>query len=123
MNLFDILACPVCKVAVTRSGAELVCPQCACRYPIVKGVPIMLPGGAYTEVEHQYHLNVEKTYAPWVHRMILQSLTDQQIVLDAGSGNMQLDDPCVIRMDIKYTPYVDLVGDLHALPFLPESLD
>lgn len=123
MNLFDILACPACKVAVKYGDDHLLCPQCACRYPIVKGVPIMLPGGAYSEIEHQYHLNVETTYAPWVHRMILQSLTDQQVVLDAGSGNMQLDDPCIIRMDIKYTPYVDLVGDLHALPFLPESLD
>jgi SAM-dependent methyltransferase len=55
--------------------------------------------------------------------MVIQSLCDNQIVLDAGSGNMALDDPCIIRMDVQLTPYVDLVGDLHALPFKPECLD
>jgi len=36
---------------------------------------------------------------------------------------MALDDPCIIRMDVKLGPYVDIVGDAHALPFLPESID
>jgi hypothetical protein len=36
---------------------------------------------------------------------------------------MALDDPCIIRMDVTLNPYVDLVADAHALPFLPESID
>jgi SAM-dependent methyltransferase len=36
---------------------------------------------------------------------------------------MTLDDPCIIRMDVHLTAHVDLVADVHALPFLPESLD
>jgi len=54
--------------------------------------------------------------------MIMQSLTDDQVIVDAGCGDMTLDDPCIIRMDIKLTPYVDVVGDLHALPFRPASI-
>ena len=92
-------------------------------YPIVNNVPIMLPEGKYVEVEHELDLQTADDYAPWVHRMILQSLTDDMVALDAGSGYMRLDDPCIIRMDIKLTPYVDLVGDLHALPFRANSLD
>ena len=122
MSLYDVLACPTCRVKVVRLGNHLRCEQCGCEYPIVDGVPIMLPGGIYDDVRHEMDLGVQTEYAPWVHRMILQSLTDDQIVVDVGSGNMQLDDPCLIRMDIKLTPYVDLVGDLHALPFLPDSV-
>jgi len=36
---------------------------------------------------------------------------------------MALDDPCIIRMDVTLSPYVDLVADAHYLPFLPESVD
>jgi SAM-dependent methyltransferase len=55
--------------------------------------------------------------------MVLQSLADNQVVVDVGSGNMNLDDPCIIRMDVKLTPYVDVVGDAHHLPFKPASVD
>lgn len=123
MNLRDILACPTCRTAVERVESYLRCCQCGCEYPIIDGVPIMLPGGEYTDVEYEFELTVGEEYAPWLHRMILQSLTDGQVVVDAGSGNMAVDDPCIIRTDIKLTPYVDLVADLHALPFLPNSVD
>lgn len=123
MSLFDILACPTCKVSVTRRADSLVCPQCGTAFPIVNGVPVMFPDGSHPEIEHEAELNVYTEYNPWVHRIILQSLLDDQIVVDIGSGNMALDDPCIIRMDVKLSPHVDLVGDIHALPFLPQSLD
>src|SRR5450759_1972139 len=103
MNLYDILACPICRVRVERRGDRLRCGQCSCEYPIVDGVPIMLPGGAYKDVRHEVNLGVRTEYAPWLHRMILQSLPDDQVVVDVGSGNMQVDDPCIIRMDIALT--------------------
>jgi hypothetical protein len=74
----------------------------------------MLPDVELANVRHEGELVLREGYDPWIHRMIMHSLTDNQIVLDAGCGNMILDDPCIIRMDIKLTPYVDLVGDLHA---------
>ena len=123
MSLYDILACPTCRVGVMLDGDHLRCTQCQARYPIVKGVPIMLPGGRYEEVPYQYGTRVAQSYDPWVHRMLLQSLTDGQVAVDVGSGDMRLDDPCIIRMDVKLTPHVDVVGDFHALPFLPDSVD
>jgi SAM-dependent methyltransferase len=83
----------------------------------------MLPSGQTLEIEHEADLMVRDGYNPWIEQMIMQSLTDKQIVVDAGCGDMSLDDPCVVRMDVKLTPYVDIVGDLHAMPFKPSSLD
>jgi uncharacterized protein YbaR (Trm112 family)/SAM-dependent methyltransferase len=123
MSLYDILACPTCKVHVTRRGDGLNCGQCGRAYPIVNGVPVMMPDGSVPGVQHEAELVVRDSYVPWVFRTILQSLLDDQWVLEIGSGNMRLDDPCIIRMDVTLTPYVDVVADAHHLPFVPGSLD
>ena len=83
----------------------------------------MFPDGSIPEVRHESELLIRQSYDPWVHRVILQSLLDDQVILDIGSGNMALDDPCVIHMDVMLSPYVDIVADAHFLPFLPESID
>jgi uncharacterized protein YbaR (Trm112 family) len=122
-NLFDLLACPVCKGDLSREDLSLACTHCGRKYPILDGVPILLPDPDLANVRHEGDLLLREKYNPWIERMIMQSLADDQVVLDAGCGNMLLDDPCLIRMDIQLTPYVDIVGDLHALPFKPASLD
>ena len=52
-ELMDILACPVCKgklelTVEAEDGAEVIsgsldCPKCNVRYPIVEGIPRLLP--------------------------------------------------------------------------------
>ncbi|MFN2284389.1 MAG: methyltransferase domain-containing protein, partial [Anaerolineae bacterium] len=96
---------------------------CHVRYPILDGVPVLLPGGVTPEFVHESQLLVRDMYVPWIDRLVLQSLLPNHISLNLGSGNMRLDLPNVIRMDIVRTPYVDVVGDAHALPFLPGSFD
>ena len=123
MNLYDILACPKCKTRIYRQNDILVCNICGQKYPIVDGIPVIFPDGRVPEIQHEADLPICSSYNPWIHRVILQSLLDNQIVVNIGSGNMALDDPCVIRMDVTLSPYVDLVADAHALPFLPESID
>ena len=122
-SLYDLLACPTCRIKVVRQDDYLYCANCQTSFPIINNVPIMFPDGRLAEIEHQTSLNVLDSYNPWVPRLMLQSLLDDQIVLEVGSGNMALDDPCIIRMDVMLTPYVDIVADAHALPFLPGSLD
>ena len=46
MDLYSLLACPHCKVGVQRQGDNLVCPQCDRTYPVVNGVPVLLPDGS-----------------------------------------------------------------------------
>ena len=41
-TLLEILACPLCKTAVTLDGDRLACRQCGRRYPIREGIPVML---------------------------------------------------------------------------------
>lgn len=121
MSLYDILACPNCKVAVVREDAALLCTRCQQRYPIIHNVPVMFPDGSVPVIEHEAELLTRTTYNPWVYRVILQSLLDDQVVLEVGSGTMTLDDPAIVRMDVTLTPYVDIVADVHALPFLPDT--
>lgn len=123
MSLFDILACPICRVRIERYPDHLICTKCGTSFPVIDNVPIMFPDGRIPEYTHHKDLVLREGYDPWIHRVVLQSLLDNQVVLDVGAGNMSLDDPCIIRMDITLTPYVDLVADLHALPFLPHSID
>ena len=40
--LLEILACPACKTPVALQAERLVCAQCARRYPIREGIPVML---------------------------------------------------------------------------------
>jgi uncharacterized protein YbaR (Trm112 family) len=123
MSLYDLLGCPICKVGVEREKDRLHCAACGRDYQIVKGVPIMFPDWDGTNIEHEGELVLREGYDPWVNRLIMQSLADDQVVIDCGCGNMRLDDPCIIRMDYKLTPYVDVVGDIHALPFRRDSID
>ncbi|MFL5732806.1 MAG: methyltransferase domain-containing protein [Chloroflexia bacterium] len=87
------------------------------------GVPVFLPGGAQSSEGYESELTVRGPYDPWVHRVVMQSLPVSAIILDIGAGNVGLNLPNVIRMDVTLTPYVDVVADAHALPFLPGSLD
>lgn len=42
-ELLEILACPECKGEVELKDEELVCVECQRKYPIVDGIPQMLP--------------------------------------------------------------------------------
>jgi uncharacterized protein YbaR (Trm112 family) len=123
MSLYDLLGCPICKVGVSKETDRLHCPVCGRDYRIVKGVPIMFPDWDGTNIEHEGELLVRQGYDPWVPSLIMQSFADDQITVDFGCGNMTLDDPCIIRMDCRLTPHVDVVGDVHRLPFRPNTID
>jgi uncharacterized protein YbaR (Trm112 family) len=47
-ELLAILACPLDKQPVTRSGNYLVCQECQRHYPIRDGIPVMLIDEALT---------------------------------------------------------------------------
>ncbi len=42
-ELLNILACPVCKKDLKLKKNELICTGCSNRYPIVDGIPYLLP--------------------------------------------------------------------------------
>ena len=44
-DLFDILACPLCKAGLeyTKGKKALLCPECGAKYAIEGSVPILTP--------------------------------------------------------------------------------
>lgn len=123
MDLYSIIACPLCKVDFRRENDFLICKSCERKYPIVNGVPVLLPDGSIPNTEYQSELLVREDYGNWIPLLVMQSLPASAIVLNLGAGNQALDLANVIRMDVTLTPYSDVVGDAHALPFKPGTFD
>ncbi len=44
-DLFDILACPLCRsdLEYDREKKNLICANCGQKYPIQDGIPMLLP--------------------------------------------------------------------------------
>ena len=81
-----------------------------------RGVPVLMPDPAAQEVVHEDALAVREGFEPQVARAIACVPPDLP-VLDLGAGNRKSDDPRLVRMDVISTPWVDVIGDAHALPF------
>lgn len=123
INLLDLLACPDCRAALRREGAQLLCTGCGIDHPIRAGTPFLLPKAERgLEIEHEAELEVRSTYPAAINRL-LDALARDQIVLDLGSGERQTDDPRVLLADLRFTPRVDLVSDAHVLPLRDSSVD
>jgi uncharacterized protein YbaR (Trm112 family) len=116
MSLADLLACPHCRAPLPAGEAELRCPACARRYPYSRGIPVLLPDPGARKVVHEDELELRTGFEPEVERMIA-SVPAHLPVLDLGAGNRKSDDPRLVRMDVLSTPWVDVIGDAHALPF------
>lgn len=116
MSLHDLFACPNCRAALGPSRTELRCSACGRAYPHAHGIPVLLPDPDAAEVVHEDVLAVREGFEPHVGRAIAAVPPDLP-VLDIGAGNRKSDDPRLVRMDVISTPYVDLIGDAHALPF------
>jgi uncharacterized protein YbaR (Trm112 family) len=42
-DLLDLLACPVCGGTLSEQPEELRCDGCGRRYPLIDGIPQLLP--------------------------------------------------------------------------------
>jgi uncharacterized protein YbaR (Trm112 family) len=118
-SLLDILVCPACKGELRHNERSLACATCATDYPVRNGVPIFLPG---IVPEFERELPVRPGYSQWKERLLIKSLRRDQVALDFGCGYQELDDPNIVRVDAALHPYVDVVGDLHHLPFRDDSI-
>jgi SAM-dependent methyltransferase len=108
-RLVDLLACPVCGAAVQLTAAEsdgrgevisgaLVCQSCGASFPILRGVPRLVPrdlpaveertaaafGWQWQEFVEMHEL-YESQFLDWIHP-IEPSFFKDKVVLDAGCG-------------------------------------
>jgi uncharacterized protein YbaR (Trm112 family) len=100
MSLLDVLACPCCKQGLTRSAAALRCAGCGREYPVVDGVPVLLPPGITPQVSLPGELEVFGGYEPFVQQL-LDSLPPDEPILDIGAGNRSVSDPRIVRMEAR----------------------
>jgi len=92
------LACPACR-APLRSDEELSCPACGASYPIVNGIPVLLPqtgqedtlgvAELYHDVasdyDHVFSHHVVEHYLTRRSRLV-RGLAAQGLLLDVGCG-------------------------------------
>jgi SAM-dependent methyltransferase/uncharacterized protein YbaR (Trm112 family) len=124
MLTLDLLCCAACRGPLTRVGpTEVVCGDCAARYPIVGDIPILLRDPSVSQTSHEVELPARPIYSPWKERLVLKALTDAQVALDFGAGRQVFDDPNIVKLDIVFDSTLDVVGDLHELPFRDNSID
>ncbi len=106
-NFIDILACPLCKSAVSQEADFLVCTNKNCRhkYRIVKGIPIMLAEDEKQSIDMritakkwhcQYELKKTKETSKADLKRLKNSVehikkywhkTPQKLLLEAGCGD------------------------------------
>src|SRR5215813_5435615 len=115
-RLYELLACPLCHRALRPRDRGLGCVRCRRFYPIVDGIPVLLPPGAEA-LPPDPALPPRDGYDASIQRTVLNSLPADAVCLEVGAGRMAESRPNVIRMDVTLTSHVDVVGDVHALPF------
>jgi hypothetical protein len=50
-SVLDLLACPVCQGVLSIDENRLVCMACRRRYPVVDGIPVLIPERAELSAE------------------------------------------------------------------------
>lgn len=113
-RLREILRCPACRGPLGDAADALRCAPCRTEYPVVRGVPIFIPADQLKTVEN---LPARSGYDPWLHYFTISSLPRSALILDIGAGDMGLDHPNIVRLDVFLSPHCDVVADAHHLPF------
>lgn len=133
------LACPTCRSNLVFAPDAALCARCQRRYPIrSRKIYFIDPSNALDELDGlkrrlkdllgglYYKIGVRlvaPTY-PFNYAAVIKKhfRPTEQLVVDLGSGNNRVDEDIVTLDGVDYEA-VDIVADLAALPFKPESVD
>jgi SAM-dependent methyltransferase len=99
----EILRCPACKGALEQSADRLRCLRCEARYPIVEGIPDLIPGlvdeqiremvASWNHLGYDYDAFIAQT-APErlqaIYGPLLAQCTGGRMVLEIGCGTARL---------------------------------
>ncbi|MBI3099632.1 MAG: methyltransferase domain-containing protein [Planctomycetes bacterium] len=143
-RLAAVLVCPVCR-RVLSGGAALRCAACSVDYPVVRGIPVLLPPATARRLESDRRSwgdgmirprgvsydTLVRLAAPKPHVWPGESAAVRALCAKAPAGAALVDIGCgcarapegVWRMDIGPDPGTHVAGDAHALPFADRSLD
>jgi len=105
-TLFEILRCPACKGALEQTAKRFRCPRCEADYPIIDGIPDLIPGfvdeqikkmtAGWNNLDYDYDTFINQT-APERLQVIdvplLAQCADGKMVLEIGCGTARLKKP------------------------------
>ena len=132
------LGCPFCKVPLDTSSADLICPACASRFPVIDGIPSFTPGDVFYEgrwVEPDRSAGSLRNWLVGKERFFLRRLAGQRgQLLDLGCGGgwqlfaqvgetagVDLSRSSAAAAKAVYT--ITAAADLRNLPFPDASFD
>lgn len=138
-RLKPVLSCPCCGGGLDFKNTSATCHDCSAVYPIRNGRIYFVKAPERTDeldrikgrlkkwLGKYYHSVGIRIFAPtypfdyvgWIRRYLDPA---KQVVVDVGCGNHRIDEH-VICLDLFDYDAVDVVCDLSALPFKPNSVD
>lgn len=115
-GLNDILACPVCRVALQMKRDAVLCPSCAASFAIEDGVPIFL---------REPLLRAEPDHVSNPIGVDFEAVLKEggDFILHIGAGATAMRYPNCIEFEHRIFRHTDVVGDAHHLPFRNEVFD
>jgi uncharacterized protein YbaR (Trm112 family)/SAM-dependent methyltransferase len=117
--ILPMLACPVCGGALVKTEGELISSRCGARYPVVDGVPILLPPEMVAQgLGCQLGLDDNISMHPYseASNQII-GMSEEGWVLDLGAGGKHIGNSNVVQLDVFRFPMTDVVGSADCLPF------
>ena len=137
-RLKPLLWCPSCHGDLAFTATEAICGGCARAFAIRQGRIFFCPPPPATDSFDRVRRRLQRLFArfyrtiadviapdlPALRGREIRRLFDpaKQIIVDVGSGSQRLH-PQMIGVDIVDYANVDVICDLHALPFRPDSID
>ncbi len=138
-RLKPILSCPSCWGGLDFKKSSAACRKCSAIYPIRNGRIYFVRVPEHTDEldkikgrlkkwlrKYYYTIGISIiaptypfNYIRWIRRYLNP---DTQIVVDVGCGNRRIDED-IMCLDLFDYDAVDVVCDLNALPFKPDSVD
>jgi uncharacterized protein YbaR (Trm112 family) len=150
LDVTSVGVCPDCRGAIAWNDGELRCPACGRSYPVVDGIPVLLPIYEDPDRREAYRRNYDRIAEDdlrdpivsdrfdLMHRLLVDFIGDVrgQAVLDIGSAHASylsvLDARVKVAVDLAL-PYLREIpaesgilavcGDAEYLPVRPELFD
>ncbi len=118
-RLLPLLACPACGGGLLWEGDELISQGCGLRYPVLGGVPVLLPAQMVQQGLGR-ELGLDDNVSMHPYSTTSQDIIDSNQagwVLDLGAGGKHIEHANVVQVDVFRFPMTDVVGSADSLPF------